>query len=347
MRGRRRRGTSAAATCDGVPITPVDNVQAIIDAHPIKTTYCLAAGTYRVKRPIVPQRNDTLIGEPGTVIDGARPVTGWKPKGAVWTVGGRRQGPTLSIAGWGRDALVYPQSPYADDILVDGKPLFKVGVLLDGVVIGAGPETVGPGQYFIDYDADKITMGTNPAGHEVEQSYSPGGIFARAEGITIDGLTIQGTQRIGIRAFGTGWTILNSTVRANHIMGIDIKGLTQVVGNTIEANGELGITGQGDANVVDQNQIVDNDQARFGSVQGGCDGAGGAKFVKSTQMTVTNNLFADNWCTGLWIDSNSYQVTAGNNQSLRNRADGIRVEVSYFVNVHDNEVRDNAAAGSA
>ena len=57
-----------------MPITPSDDVQAIIDSNPIKTTYCVAAGTYRVKRPIVPQRNDTLIDEPATVIDGARPV---------------------------------------------------------------------------------------------------------------------------------------------------------------------------------------------------------------------------------------------------------------------------------
>ncbi len=333
----------SAAECDGVPLAPGDDIAAALASHPIKTTFCFAPGVYRVTEPLLPQRNDTLIGAPGATIDGARRVKGWARRGSVWVAHHRSQGPTIRTAGWGTDELIYPQAQYADDVSIDNEPLWKVGVKVDGAIIGSS--VVGPGEYFIDYDANKITLGSDPVGHLVEQGFADGGIEARAAGVTIDGLTVEGTQGIGIDADGSGWTISNSTARLNHVTGIHVTEGTQVLGDTVSGNGAFGVTGKGDGVTVDGSTITENDAARFGSIHGGCDGAGGSKFVNSHDLTITNNTFSDNWCTGIWLDTNDDQVTVAHNVSTGNRADGIRLEIGYDVAISDNTVQDNGRGG--
>jgi hypothetical protein len=60
--------------CDGVHVTDGSSLRSTMAAHPAGTTYCLGAGTFRVRSPIVTQRGDRLIGagRDSTFIDGRR-----------------------------------------------------------------------------------------------------------------------------------------------------------------------------------------------------------------------------------------------------------------------------------
>jgi hypothetical protein len=65
--GVRERTYTCPASA--VSMTPGDTLQAIVDAHPAGTVYCMAAGTYR-NQTIVPKSGDVYIGQPGAIMDG-------------------------------------------------------------------------------------------------------------------------------------------------------------------------------------------------------------------------------------------------------------------------------------
>ncbi|MDP9235052.1 MAG: right-handed parallel beta-helix repeat-containing protein [Actinomycetota bacterium] len=60
--------------CYGVHVTSGSNLRSVMVAHPAGTTYCLTAGTFRVRSPIITQKGDRLIGagRDSTFIDGNR-----------------------------------------------------------------------------------------------------------------------------------------------------------------------------------------------------------------------------------------------------------------------------------
>lgn len=66
------RGPQPTITCPSgaVRIAPGANIQAVINANPAGTTYCLQAGSYTPTAPIRPKTGDTLQGEYGAVING-------------------------------------------------------------------------------------------------------------------------------------------------------------------------------------------------------------------------------------------------------------------------------------
>src|SRR5262249_52838119 len=67
----------------------------------------------------------------------------------------------------------------------------------------------------------------------------------------------------------------------------------------------------------------------------------------TTDLVVSNNIYHDNYCNGIWVDVLSSNVTLTGNQSYRNSADGIREEISYGVTINANNVHDNGRGGIA
>jgi hypothetical protein len=57
-----------AVTCP-VSISPGQNIQAAVDAHPEGTTFRLKSGTYQ-NQTVIPKSGNSFIGEPGTIMDG-------------------------------------------------------------------------------------------------------------------------------------------------------------------------------------------------------------------------------------------------------------------------------------
>jgi hypothetical protein len=86
--GSRGFAALLALSCSGagdtgaavVIINPGDDVQRIVDANPAGTTYKFRAGIYR-EDSVRPKLGDIYEGEPGTILSGARLLTGWVAEG--------------------------------------------------------------------------------------------------------------------------------------------------------------------------------------------------------------------------------------------------------------------------
>ncbi len=337
--------SAGAAGCTGVNLTPSSDPVAAVSSHPARTTFCFAPGVYRISKPIVARDGDVLNGAAGAIIDGSRPISGWTKSGAVWVAHDTAIKPTANMGGWGGVPMTYPQGKYADDLFLDDAGLWKVGVKVNGRVLGASASTVGAGEYFIDYDAKTIRLGSNPVGHRVDLARSLAGIIGNAKGVTVTGLTVRKTAGNGIATGNSGWTISNTTTYGNHITGITGNDGAKVLNNMVRDNGQYGITGHGAGILVQGNTVQHNNAAKFGSPGGQCSAAGGAKWVKATNLAVRNNHFVNNMCNGIWIDLLDNGVILDGNTSEGNTADGIRVEVSYKLTITNNIVRNNNRGG--
>ncbi len=342
-----RSAASADTVCTGVNLSPGDDVVAAVSAQGENTTFCFAPGVYNITDTIKPRNGDSFVGQPGTVIDGSLPVSGWTQQGSVWVSTGQTFGPTENMGGWGGITMTYPQAPFADDLFLDNAGLWKTGVKVSGHVYGNPASDVGPGDYFIDYDADTVTLGSDPTGHQVDVATDLTGIASNATNVTVTGLEVRKMAGSGIVSLGDGWTISNNNAWGNHLAGITGNFGAQVLNNHSHDNGEYGINGHGDNIVVSGNEVDHNNLAQFGSPEGGCSGAGGSKWVSATHLLVENNYYHDNLCTGIWLDLLDNGVVVRNNISTRNRADGIRCEVSYNVRFRGNTSTDNQRGGIA
>ncbi len=336
--------SSAATTCTGVSVAPGQDLVQVVSGQPDRTTFCLQPGVFHVASGVKPRSGDRLIGQAGTVIDGSRPVTGWTQQGSVWVTTGQTWGPTENMGGWGGVRMTYPQAAIADDLFLDNQGLWKTGVKINGKVLGSPASAVGPGDYFVDYDANTVTLGSDPTGHEVDVTSSLAGISSNATGVTVSGIEVRKTAGTGIASLGHGWVISGNDTWGNHLAGVTGNFGAQVLDNHIHENGQFGINGHGDGIVVAGNEIDHNNVAQFGS-GGLCSAAGGSKWVHATNLLVENNTFHDNLCTGIWLDLLDDHVVIRNNVSERNRGDGIRVEVSYNIRIHGNTSVDNSRGG--
>jgi hypothetical protein len=110
-------------SCDGVTVNAADDTQRVIDAHPPGTTFCLAAGTYRLEAPLKPKEGDALIGQQGAVLNGSKVPTGWRKSGDVWsTAGFLRAGPGIH----GQCLESVPTCAFTEDVFLDKKRLTRV-----------------------------------------------------------------------------------------------------------------------------------------------------------------------------------------------------------------------------
>jgi hypothetical protein len=336
---------ATASGCPGTQLTQGDNVSSVVEQGGQGETFCLAAGVYHISSPLKLRTGQTLVGDPGAVIDGSRQVGGWSQSGSVWVSANQIAKPLYSMAGWGDKGMMYPQSAYGDDLFYDGGALWKAGLKIGGKVLGEPASSVGPGEYFIDYDAATITLGSNPAGHLVELAVAEDGVVGGGDRVTVRGLEIRKMAGTGIRSGGVGWTIAGNDVHHNHVVGIVGNDGARVVTNSVHHNGQYGITGRGDGVLVEDNDVAFNDLAKFYGANGNCSAAGGSKFVNTTNLVVRNNRFHDNLCNGIWLDILTAGALVEGNVSERNVADGFRTEISYNVTFRNNVAADNGRGG--
>jgi hypothetical protein len=222
--------------------------------------------------------------------------------------------------------------------------LWKVGVKTGGRVIGEPASSVGAGEYFLDYDADKVYLGSDPTGHRVDAAVVTDVFRSEAVNVRISGLTVEMAAGIGIRALG-GWTLEGNDVRVNAQKGIVANDGTRVVGNSIHHNGAYGITGSGSGVVVENNDVSFNNISRLDTVQGTCNANGGSKFYHTVGAVIRNNNFHDNLCNGIWLDINNYDAIVEGNRVLDNRGHGISFEISYKALIRNNVVEGNDGWG--
>jgi hypothetical protein len=330
VRRLRTMGTAACAILLGfaparaadVTIQTTDNAVAIVAANPPGTHFIFASGTHYIQSRIVPKTDQWFLGEPGAIIDGSVPITGWTFDGSRWVSTGNSY-PTTFYSTALCDGEFYPLGQgckYANDLFLDGVALLQADTLVG----------VEPGRWYFNHAASTIYMADDPTGRETRLSLASGAILATdtgTTGVVIWNLKIQrtaiGPQGGSLRVFSGGLVEL-CDVSGAHGWGIEVGYGAAARLNTVHHNGLGGIKVYGPGCLLESNEIHDNNTMRFafGWECGGMKAIGAA-----TTATVRNNDVHDNWGPGLWGDGTA-GILYDSNEVTHNAHWGIVDEIS-------------------
>lgn len=326
-----------ATACDGVAITTDDDPQAVVDAQPPGTRFCLESGIHR-GFSVQPRDGDRFTGEPGTVLSGARVLTEFVQEGDVWWVGGQSQEGQVH----GDCTPSAPRCDRPEDLFLDRELLLHV----------TSVEALGPGRWWFDYAADRIYLGNDPEGRIVETSVTRHAFHGNAAGIEISNLTVEmyanpaqsGAVMAGEGPGGDaeprdGWIITGVTAQLNHGAGIAFDRTigTRIVASRADFNGQIGIAGTGEATLIEGNEIAGNNTAGFLWEWE----AGGTKFALHNGLTVRGNRVHNNAGPGLWSDIDNRDVLYEENEVWDNAAAGIFHEISFNAVIRNNRLSGN------
>lgn len=164
--------------------------------------------------------------------------------------------------------------------------------------------------------------------------------------VLVSGLTIENyatpAQQGTIGGGGTRrWRVEGNEIRDNAGAGVELGASMLVLGNHIHHNDQIGVHAGfpvGDA-------IVEGNEIAFNNHQDTYDmawEAGGAKFVKTTNLTVSGNLVHNNHGPGLWTDGSNTGTVYDGNVVVDNYGPGIFHEISYAASIRNNRVEGNA-----
>jgi hypothetical protein len=325
----------APGSCAGVTVTASDDAQKVIDAHPPGTTYCLAAGTYRLETPLEPKDGDAFIGHPGTVLNGSKVLTGWRKNGSVWSATGFLP---AAPGNHGQCLESVPTCAYTEDVFLDKKRLNRAD----------SPAAVTAGTVHADYRTNTITIGDDPRHHLVEQAVAPSLVRAPVDGVTVANLVIEQaandaqvgaveSRQVTPHRAGSGWRILHNEVRLNHGAGLGFADAATVTANFIHHQGQLGFGAWGAGSVISNNEISFNGAAGYSSEWE----AGGSKTWLTDHYTLTHNYVHDNLGPGLWADGGTMDTYYEYNRIADNWGAGIQHELSYDATIRHNEISGN------
>lgn len=323
-----------------VRIAPGASIQSAVDSNGGGATFLLEAGVHRLQQ-VKPKSGQTFIGAPGAVMSGARLLTGWAQDGSTWWVGGQTQSGRLH-----GDCLAgSPRCNYPEELFIDDVRMKHV----------ASKGAVGPGSWYFDYGADRIYIGTNPAGKRIETSVTEKAFYGQVSDVTITGLVIEkyaNPAQVGAidtrndpsgNTNGSDWFIANNEVRNNHGVGIKSTDGSRVVGNYVHHNGQLGLGGDGPGMLIENNEISYNNVAGYAY---GWEG-GGTKWSKTSDLVVRNNYSHHNVGPGLWTDIDNIRTLYEGNRVTHNDHIGIFHEISYDAVIRNNYIEANGFGHSA
>ncbi len=324
--------------CTGVRLSPGSDIQAALNANSTGSSFCLGAGTHRLRAPLTPRRGQKISGEAGAILSGAKLVTGWTyDSGNRWWyhAGGTSRPTALSgQCADGTDLCKYPDDVWRDNLRLRRAPSL------------AG---LGSGGVYVDYGADRLYLKDDPTNAVVELSATPqafvsGGNNSGTPDAVLSEFAVEKfanpAQQPAVQ-MGPGWLIDGLDVRRNHGVGIE-SGSGSVLRNShIWAQGQLGLSGGGSVGaLVENNEINDNNTAGYSP---GWEG-GGSKWAFTRSLTVRGNYVHDNRGAGLWTDGDNLYCTFENNKVENNAGPGIQHELGYDAVIRNNSLRNNALA---
>ena len=324
--------TAPAPPPTGTAIAPGEDIQARVDAAAPGTRFVLKAGVHRLQH-VRPKDGMVFAGEPGAVLSGARILTGFTRAGSAWAADGQtQQGTAAGVCEDGGVACRFPEDLFLDDV-----PLKRVASLAQ----------VGPGTWYFDYAADRVHLGSDPAGRKVEIGVLPHAFSGSASGVVIRGVVIEKyatpAQQGAVQGNATsGWTVEDAEIRLNHGIGLRTGDGMRVLRSRIHHNGQMGIGGSGDGVLVEGNEIAYNNTLGFDPAWE----AGGSKFVRTSGLVLRGNVSHHNHGHGLWTDIDNVNTLYEGNRVEDNTRSGIFHEISYRAVIRNNVARGNGGAGA-
>jgi parallel beta-helix repeat protein len=169
--------------------------------------------------------------------------------------------------------------------------------------------------------------------------------------VILDGIEITGYSPAhyggAVDINGSSWTVRNCYIHHNSVgAGLHWSNTTgmRVLDNRLMYNGEEGFASYKDVGTLfSGNEVAYNNTSH----QDWKDEAGGGKFFKSTDLTVTNNYSHGNDGPGLWCDTDCYHVVFDGNRLVNNTAAGIDYEISYDAVIRNNTLSGNGTYHSS
>jgi hypothetical protein len=322
-------------SCTGVTITKSTQVQEVIDSHPPGTTFCLMPGHYRLEMPLVPRRGDVLIGHKGAVLSGSKVLSGWRLEGRVWRTNGHLPPEPNTHGTCDESALT---CTYSEDVFLDKHRLRRVD----------SESEVTAGTVYADYGANTILIGDDPRARLVEQAVASSLVRATVDNVTVANLVLEQAaneaqvgaienRQITPAAAGSGWQIHNNEVRYNHGIGINFADASNVTGNFVHHQGQLGLGAEGNDSVISNNEVSSNGVAGY-DVEWE---AGGIKSWLTQRLKFRHNYVHDNVGPGIWSDGGCLHTTYEYNEILDNWSAGLVHEISYDAKIRYNEISGN------
>jgi hypothetical protein len=310
-------------------VSPGQSIQAVLDGASDGKIIVLLAGVHR-QQTLRPKNSQTIAGEPGAILSGARLLTGFTWSGSYWVVGGQSQQGAVIGVGTVCTAAA-PRCAYPEDLFIDNTVLRPAGSL--GEVV--------PGKWYFDYANDRIYLADDPTGHNVETSVTAAAFGGYGQNVTIRQLIVEKyatpTNEAAVNSMMPGWIIEDSEIRWNHFAGVRTADWTLARRNRVHHNGAFGFIGSGYGANVDGNEIAYNNTLGYNAYWG----AGGAKWVETDNLVLRNNFVHHNDGPGLHTDMNNINLLVESNRVEENNLSGIFHEVGYRAIIRYNTVSRN------
>lgn len=350
----------SAQNAQQIIIRPGDDAAALVnDPKNVGATFQLLPGVY-LWSGVAPKTGQTFIGAgpDQTILSGARVLTEWQRDGNRWYVGGQTQQGTIQQAH--RSILDEICNPGAMRCLHPEDLFFGERALHHETSLA----NLGTGEWFFDYDRDRIYVFDDPTGHVVKTSVHPFAFRSSADDVTIRDLRVEMyATPVHVAAVqgewgGERWLVENVDAYYNHSTGIKVGAFSTIRGCGMYFNGQRGIAAggvsnrdttnrpqRGDGIRIENNEIAFNnvdadDRTQVGAFQTNWD-AGGSKFFWTMNLVVTGNYVHDNGGMGLWTDIDNTNTLYEDNLVVNNVAAGIFHEISQSAIIRHNVVKFN------
>ena len=337
---------------DGWPGTegnPLRTVAAAIGKVPWGGTIVLRQGSYHesliVTKPVVMQSYP----HEAVWFDGSSRLSGFTSSGSAWrhdnwtvefdhSPTNKRGAPDGTEPNWQWVSPAYPMAPYPDQVWIDGLEQRQVGSL------GA----VTAGTFYVDDAGDRLYLGSNPTGHQVEASTLSRVMSLRQPGTVIRGIGFRRyapsvPDQGALNSYQGNITLENIVMQDSATGGIGLFGpgsrMTRV---TIDGSGQLGFQGNTlDGFVMDNVLLQDNNDERFNPAPE----AGGIKITVTQGLTLRNSEIRGTYGTAFWTDHSVYDTDVLNNLIRDNTRWGVLLELSSVATVANNVITNNGDDG--
>jgi hypothetical protein len=328
---------------------PVRTLARALSIAPTGGTIVLRGGVYR--ESVTVNKRLTVQSWPGEAVwlEGADPVTNWAADGDDWRADGWTTefdaSPTYTRGAadnlqehWGFVNEDYPLAAHPDQVFVDGVALRQVGTR--GEVVD--------GTFFHDLPGNRLYIGSNPVGRQIDVSNRVRAIAVRADGVVLRGF--------GIRRFAPsvpdmgavtlerpGATlehvaIVDTSTTAIHAMGANIALRNLYVARS----GMLGVSASNADNLlIDRVLAEQNNVEHFNNSPV----SGGIKVGRLQGVTVMGSIIRDNLGPGFWADESTYDIKVIGSELRNNAGHGISLEISAKALIADSIVAGNAGFG--
>ena len=320
----------------GTQAAPYRTLAAALAKSPAGAKIVLRAGSYN-ESVTVDKTDITIQSYPGEAVwlDGSIPVTNWTKSGTTWVATGwttELDRSTSQTRGDTSTRLIRPEYPLAswpDQVFINGAAQTQV----------ASSTAVTAGTFFVDYAANTIRIGSDPAGKSVVSSNKSRAIQVNSQRVTIQGI---GVRRYGtslpdgatIRMINTEATVRNVEISDNATIGLSISNNNAVADRvSLLRNGMLGFGVNAGYNLKLTNSIVKgNNTQNFKDAPV----SGGVKVTRSRGVLLSNNEISGNTSAGFWCDESCYDIKVVHNTVSNNSTAGVQLEISEKAVVANN-----------